>query len=111
MSKLWEFLLNYAQNVIVLKFKTLIKVKIIEVVYFPLPPRMKFVQDRPSISVSSCQQWSFGQKLWFGWLSAISQLASMGVGGSQAYAPHTVAPLAQVARAGKGGLCSLPLGY
>ncbi len=45
-----------------------------------------------TISVRNWQHWSLGQKIWFGQLSAISQLASWmrGKGGSEAYAPHGV---------------------
>ncbi len=40
------------------------------------PPWLKFVPGCPAISVSTWQQLRLGQIVWFGWLSAISQLAS-----------------------------------
>ncbi len=101
-AKIWQakcqnyeaFLLNYSHNVTALKIKTLIILKIyLRGVLFSLP-RLKSVPDLPAIFVSSWQQWSLGQKIWFGWLSAISQLASRVVGegerGSRANAPYTV---------------------
>jgi hypothetical protein len=46
------------------------------------PLWLKSVPDWPAISVSTLQQLRLGQKVWFGWLSAISQLASrVGEGG------------------------------
>ncbi len=48
---------------------------------FP-PCGLKLVQDWPVISVSTWQQLRLGQIVWFGWLSAISQVASrVGQGG------------------------------
>ena len=40
------------------------------------PLGLKSVPGWPEISVSTSQQFSVGQIVWFGWLSAISQLAS-----------------------------------
>ncbi len=46
------------------------------------PLWLKSVPGWPAISVSTWQQFHVGQIVWFGWLSAISQLASrMGEGG------------------------------
>jgi hypothetical protein len=46
------------------------------------PLWLKSVPGWPAISVSTSQQLRLGQKVWFGWLSAISQLASrVGEGG------------------------------
>jgi hypothetical protein len=46
------------------------------------PLWLKFVPGCPAISVSTWQQFRLGQRVWFGWLSAISQLASrVGEGG------------------------------
>jgi hypothetical protein len=46
---------------------------------------LKFVPGCPAISVSTCQQLRLGQIVWFGWLSAISQVASR-VGGRESWA-------------------------
>ncbi len=40
------------------------------------PLRLKSVPGWPAMSVSTSQQLRLGQKVWFGWLSAISKLAS-----------------------------------
>ncbi len=63
-----------------------------EGVYFPSPQRLKFVPDRPAISVSNGNSEVSGKRYGLvGLLAAISQLASrMGDRGSRAYAPHTV---------------------
>ncbi len=53
------------------------------------PSTAKIVPNWPAISVINWQQWSLGQKIWFGLLSAISQRASR-VGGE-----------------GESGICSL----
>ncbi len=48
----------------------------------PFPPWLKSVPGWPAISVSTFQQSRVGQIVWFGSLSAISQLASrVGEGG------------------------------
>jgi hypothetical protein len=49
------YILNYVQKVNVLKFKTLMKFKIIEGVY-SFPSKLKFVPDWLAISVSGWQQ-------------------------------------------------------
>ncbi len=79
------------------------------------PLWLKSVQDWPAISVSTFQQSRVGQIVWFGSLSAISQLASRG-GGMGSWAtlclhsvtqPYTTCPRW---REQGGGLRSLPLG-
>jgi hypothetical protein len=68
----------------------------------------------PAISVSTSQQFRVGQIVWFGWLSAISQLASrVGEGGGvwqlclhSVIQPYTTWPRW---REQGGGLRSLPL--
>jgi hypothetical protein len=77
-------------------------------ILFPL--WLKSEPGWPAISVSTSQLFRVGQIVWFGWLSAISQLASRGEGmGSWAtLCLHTVTLytalhyLAQVATAGRG---------
>ncbi len=55
------------------------------------PLWLKHVQDWPVISVNTWQQLSLGQIVWFGWLSAISQLASrMELGKSVSIALHNL---------------------
>jgi len=79
------------------------------------PLWLKSVPGWPAISVSTWQQSRVGQIVWFGWLSAISQLASrVGEGGGvwqlclhSATQPYTTWPRW---RYQGGGLCSLPLG-
>jgi hypothetical protein len=79
------------------------------------PLWLKSVPGWPAISVSTSQQFRVGQKVWFGWLSASSQLSSrVGEGGgvwqlflhsiTQSY---TTWPRW---REQGGGLRSLPLG-
>jgi hypothetical protein len=79
------------------------------------PLWLKSVPGWPAISVSTWQQSRVGQIVWFGSLSAISQLASRG-GGMGSWAtlclhsvtqPYTNCPRW---REQGGGLCSLPLG-
>jgi hypothetical protein len=70
---------------------------------------LKFVPGWPAISVSTLQQLRLGQNVWFGWLSAIPQLASRVGEGGGVGRYTTFLYLAQVARAGGGGLRSLPL--
>ncbi len=69
-------------------------------------PVSEIFPDLPAISVRSWQQWSLGQNVWFGWLSAISQLASrVGVGGERESAVRhilSIPLLSQVVRAGRG---------
>ncbi len=79
------------------------------------PLWLKSVPGWPAISVSAWQQSRIGQIVWFGWLSAISQLASrVGEGGGvrqlclhSVTQPYTTWPRW---REQGGGLCSLPLG-
>jgi hypothetical protein len=79
------------------------------------PLWLKSVPGWPAISVSTWQQSRVGQIVWFGWLSAISQLASrVGEGGEvwqlclhSVTQPYTTWPSW---REQGGGLCSLPLG-
>jgi hypothetical protein len=76
---------------------------------------LKSVLGWPAISFSTWQQSRVGQIVWFGWLSAISQLASrVGEGGGvrqlclhSVTQPYTTWPRW---REQGGGLCSLPLG-
>jgi hypothetical protein len=78
------------------------------------PLWLKSVPGWPAISVSTWQQSRVGQIVWFGWLSAISQLASrVGEGGGvwqlclhSVTQPYTTWPRW---REQGGGLCSLPL--
>ena len=79
------------------------------------PLWLKSVPGWPAISVSTSQQLRLGQKVWFGWLSAISQLASrVGEGGGvvrqlclhSVTQPYTTWPRW---REQGGGLRSLPL--
>jgi hypothetical protein len=69
----------------------------------------------PAISVSTSQQFLVGQIVWFGWLSAISQLGSrIGEGGGvwQLCLHSVTQPYATWPRwreRGGGGLRSLPL--
>jgi hypothetical protein len=83
-------------------------------VLFP-PLWLKSEPGWPAISVSTSQLFRVGQIVWFGWLSAISQLASKG-GGMGSWAtlclhsvtqPYTTWPRW---RQQGGGLHSLPLG-
>ncbi len=78
------------------------------------PLWLKSVPGWPAISVSTFQQSLVGQIVWFGWLSAISQLASrVGEGGGVRHlCLHSVTqPSATCPRWREqgGGLCSLPL--
>ncbi len=78
------------------------------------PLWLKSVLGWPAISVSTFQQSRVGQIVWFGWLSAISQLASrVGEGGRVRHlCLHSVTqPSATCPRWREqgGGLCSLPL--
>ncbi len=78
------------------------------------PLWLKSVPGWPAISVSTWQQSRVGQIVWFGWLSAKSQLASrVGEGGGvrqlcfhSVTQPYTTWPRW---REQGGGLCSLPL--
>ena len=80
----------------------------------PSPLWLKSVPGWPAISVSTWQESSVGQIVWFGCLSAISQLASReGEGGGvrqlclhSVTQPFTTWPRW---REQGGGLCSLPL--
>ncbi len=81
----------------------------------PFPPGwLKSVPGWPAISVSTWKQSRVGQIVWFGCLSAISQLASrVGEGGGvrqlclhSVTQPYTTCPRW---REQAGGLCSLPL--
>jgi hypothetical protein len=81
----------------------------------PSPQWLKSVPGWPAISVSTWQESRVGQIVWFGCLSAISQLASReGEGGGvrqlclhSVTQPFTTWPRW---REQGGGLCSLPLG-
>jgi hypothetical protein len=78
------------------------------------PLRLKSVPGWPAISISTWQQSRVGQIIWFGWLSAISQLASrVGEGGGvrQFFLHSVTQPYTTWPRWGEqgGGLCSLPL--
>jgi hypothetical protein len=78
------------------------------------PLWLKSVPGWPAISVSTWQQSRVGQIVWFGWLSAISQLVSrVGEGGGvrqlclhSVTQPYTTCPRWRE----QGGLCSLPFG-
>ncbi len=80
----------------------------------PSPLQLKSVPGWPAISVSTWQESRIGQTVWFGCLSAISQLASReGEGGGvrqlclhSVTQPFTTWPRWRVQG---GGLCSLPL--
>ncbi len=76
------------------------------------PLWLKSVPGWLAISVSTWQQFRVGQIVWFGWLSAISQLASRVVEGWGVWhsvtQPYTTWPRW---RDQGGGLCSLPLVY
>ncbi len=78
------------------------------------PLWLKSVPGWPAISVSTWQQSRVGQIVWFGWLSAISQLASRvgEVGGVWQLCLHSVTqPYTTWPRWREqgGGWCSLPL--
>jgi hypothetical protein len=83
--------------------------------YTPFPPVAEICAlGWPAISVSTFQQSRVGQIVWFGWLSAKSQLASrVGEGGGvrqlclhSVTQPYTTWPRW---REQGGGFCSLPL--
>ncbi len=95
--------------------KWVYRIRLLCTVYITLfPPVAETVARMAVISVSTWQQLRLGQIVWFGWLSAISQLASrVGEGGGVGQIclhsitqPYTTSPRW---REQAGGLRSLPL--